>query len=117
MTYNQKHGSLGPHPRQKGRIIMRSYQVIKDGSQYTIGEWDEGYNAYIVNDGICNYYFWNKEEEAQAAADAYNAYDGQEWLGEHGNDNDRISEDEVGPLNLSDDMVALYKLFGAYDPA
>jgi hypothetical protein len=35
---------------------IRNYRVIKDGGRYTIGEWDEGYRAYIVNDGICQYY-------------------------------------------------------------
>jgi hypothetical protein len=29
-------------------------------------------------------------EDAQVAADAYNTYDGQEWLGQHGNGNDTI---------------------------
>ena len=32
---------------------MKNYIVIKEGNRYTIGEYDEGYKAYIINDGIC----------------------------------------------------------------
>ena len=50
---------------------MRKYQVIPEGTRWTIGEFDEGYQAFITNDGICNYYFWDTREEAEAAAEAY----------------------------------------------
>lgn len=94
---------------------MKNYTVIKERDRYTIGEYDEGYKAYIINDGICQYYYWGTKEAAQAAADAYNAYDGSEWLGEHGYGNDRIYLGEINDVDA--DMVDLYRLFGAVDDA
>lgn len=90
---------------------MKNYKVIKDGERYTIGEWDECRKAYIINDGICTYYWWDTADAAQEAADAYNAYEGYEWLGQHGYGNDTISADEVDDMDT--DMVDLYRLFGA----
>lgn len=90
---------------------MKNYEVIKDKGRFTIGEFDPSYNAYIINDGICNYYWWGTKEEAQEAAEAYNEYEGEEWLGEHGNGNDVIYEDEIE--DVSEEMLELYKLFGA----
>lgn len=91
--------------------MSKNYKVLKEGNRYTIGEYDEGYKAYIINDGICQYYWWDNEEDAQAAADAYNAYEGQEWLGQHGYGNDTIDADEID--DMDPDMVELYRLFGA----
>ena len=91
--------------------MAKNYTVIKEGERYTIGEWDDGYQAYIVNDGICQYYWWDSEEDAQVAADAYNAYEGPEWLGQHGYGNDTIEEDEID--DMDPEMVELYRLFGA----
>jgi len=90
---------------------MKNYRVIKEGDRFTIGSWDEGYKAYIVNDGIYGYYYWDSEQEAQAAADTYNAYEGCEWLGQHGYGNDTISESEIDDMDA--EMVELYRLFNA----
>lgn len=90
---------------------MKNYIVIKEGNRYTIGEYDEGYKAYIINDGICGYYYWDTEHEAQIAADTYNTYDGCEWLGEHGYGNDKIDEEDID--NMDVEMVELYRLFNA----
>ena len=99
---------------EKAERDKYKYQVIKDGERYTIGQWDKGYMGYITNDGICNYYFWGTEIEAQTAADALNNYEGEHWLGEHGYGNDRISEDE-GFEDSDPDMYYLYKAFNAVD--
>lgn len=95
--------------------MNRNYKVIKEGDRYTIGEWDEGYQAFIVNDGICQYYWWSSAEDAQQAADAYNAYEGAEWLGQHGYGGDRISRSEINDDNENSEIVNLYSLFGAID--
>ena len=92
---------------------MKNYKVLKEGNRYTIGEWDESYQAYIMNDGIYGYYWWDREHDAQIAADTYNVYDGNEWLGQHGYGNDTISEDEID--DMDSEMVELYKLFNAID--
>jgi hypothetical protein len=92
---------------------MKNYKVIKDGDRYTIGEYSESYDAYIINDGICNYYWWDTQEAAQEAADTYNVYDGMEWLGQHGYGNDTIDSDEIDDMDA--EMVTLYRLFGAVD--
>lgn len=92
---------------------MRHYKVYKVGSRYTIGEFDESYNAVIINDGICQYYWWDTPEAAQEAADAYNAYNGEEWLGQHSYGNDYIHADEAD--SCSQEMIDLYRLFGATD--
>ena len=89
----------------------KSYQVIKEGDRYTIGQFDDGYEAYIINDGICNYYFWETEEEAQEAANAYNSFDGLEWLDEHGNGNDTLDVSEIE--DADPDLVDLYRMFNA----
>lgn len=94
---------------------MKNYKVIEDGTRYTIGEYDSSYKAYITNDGICNYYFWDSKEEAEAAAEAYNTYEGEEWLGQHGYGNDRISEEDEAYNSYSEEMIQLYRLFNAVD--
>jgi hypothetical protein len=63
----------------------KNYKVIKDGERYTIGEWDDGYKAY----------------------------EGYEWLGQHGYGNDTINADEID--DMDPEMVELYRLFGAVD--
>lgn len=90
---------------------MNCYEVIEDHGRFTIGEFDPSSTAYIINDGICNYYWWDTKEAAQEAADAYNEYDGEEWLGQHGYGNDVIHEDEIDTVD--EKMLELYKLFGA----
>ncbi|MFA6662319.1 MAG: hypothetical protein WCS56_04735 [Bacilli bacterium] len=90
---------------------MRNYKVINEGNRYTIGQWDNRYQAYIINDGVYGYYYWNTEEEAQCAADAYNRYEGCEWLGHHGYGNDIINEAEID--DIDEEMVELYRLFNA----
>lgn len=90
---------------------MKNYRVIKDYDRYTIGEYIETANAYIINDGICQYYWWGDQYAAQEAADAYNEYEGPEWLGQHGYGNDRIPEDYE-----DENLVNLYRLFDAVDP-
>lgn len=92
---------------------MKNYKAIKEGNHYTIGAWDDGYEAYIINDGIYGYYWWDDEADAQAAAEAYNAYDGIEWLGQHGYGNDAILGSEIKKTDTK--MVKLYKLFNAID--
>lgn len=90
------------------------YEVVKCAdNDYTIGHYDSGYGAYIINDGICGYYHWDSSEEAQAAADAYNDYDGPEWLGQHGYGNDTICFDEIESCDPK--MVHLYRMFGAVE--
>jgi hypothetical protein len=88
---------------------MKSYKVIQSGNEYTIGEWDDGYQAFIVNDGICGYYWWSTAEAAQKAADAYNSYEGPEYLGQHGYGNDLITNTD----DVSQEMYKLYELFNA----
>lgn len=92
---------------------MKSYEVIKEGREYTIAEYDKGYKAYIINDGIYGYYYWTSQGAAQKAADAYNTYEGSEWLWQHGYGNNRITADEIE--DMPEDMVALYRLFGAVE--
>lgn len=87
----------------------KNYKSIKDRTRWTIGEWDEGYKAYIINDGICGYYWWDSESAAQEAADAYNSYEGCEWLGQHGYGNDVVDADD----DVDAEMYDLYRLFGA----
>jgi hypothetical protein len=91
--------------------MNKNYKVIKEGNRYTIGQWDEGYKAYIINDGIYGYYWWDNQKEAQEAANAYNNYNGCEWLGQHGYGNDIIDEDDMWDTDA--EMVDLYKLFRA----
>jgi len=92
------------------------YQVIKEHNRYTIGVYDEGYDAFIVNDGICQYYWWRKRSDAQAAANAINEYEGEHWLGEHGYGNDKIYIDEdFNPDMYDPEKIELYKLFSAID--
>jgi hypothetical protein len=88
------------------------YEALKDGDRYTIGVYDEGYKAYIVNDGICNYYWWDTEVEAQEAADALNSYEGCHGLGEHGYGNDKITQSEAEEAGETE-LVILYRLFNA----
>jgi len=96
--------------------MSKNYKVLAENGRYTIGEYDEGYGAYIVNDGICNYYWWDTEYDAQAAADAYNNYDGCEWLGQHGYGNDIIPAEELEEmLDTYPEMVKLYELFNAVE--
>lgn len=90
---------------------MKSYEVLKDGDRYTIGEKIDG--MLIINDGICGYYWWDTKEAAQKAADAYNAYEGSEWLGQHGYGNDTINADELWDTDA--EMVELYRLFNAIE--
>lgn len=92
---------------------MKHYEPIQEGDRWTIGEWDKDYKAYNVDDGICQYYYWDSLEAAKAAADAYNAYTGLEWLAQHreGNDTMTPSEGEDNP-----EMFELYSLFGAIEP-
>lgn len=94
---------------------MKNYKVIREDDRYTIGQWGEGYNTYIVNDGICQYYWWDTEAAAQAAADAYNAYDGAEWLGEHDYGDDRMTLEDS--RHAPPRAVELYQLFNAVDTA
>lgn len=91
---------------------MKNYKAIKEGEGYTIGNWDNDRKAYIINDGIYGYYRWKSKEEAQRAAEAFNEYEGCEWLGQHGYGNDIIDLDEDGDC-CSDEMIELYLLFGA----
>lgn len=93
--------------------LIHHYKAIKESDRFTIGEYDKGYKAYIINDGICGYYFWDTEEKAQQAADAYNSYDKWEELGKHGYGNDRITFDEIDEID--EDIVELYRLFHAVD--
>jgi len=64
----------------------------------------------LCNDGICCYYWWPTEAEAQAAADAINQY-GSYWLGQHGYGNDRLSINDID--DIDPDMWETYKLFNA----
>lgn len=87
------------------------YKVIKDGSRYTIGTYMDA-DTVIVNDGICGYYWFDTKAAAQAAADAYNEYDGAgNYLHEHGYGNDIISRYECE----DEDLLWLYSQFGAVD--
>lgn len=90
---------------------MKNYQAIKEGDSFTIAQWDKGYQACIINDGIYGYYWWSTCEQAQAAADAYNAYDGLEWLDSHSTGADLIYLDDTNEYDA--DMLALYCLFNA----
>lgn len=91
---------------------MKSYKPVKEGDKFTIAQWDEGYCAYITNDGIYNYYFWDTLEEATAAANAYNTYKGCEWLGQHGYGNDIVDIVDLEDV-CDEDMIELYGLFNA----
>jgi len=97
--------------------MEKNYTVIKaNDGRYTIGQYDEEYEAYIVNDGICNYYWWDSEAEAQLAADAYNEYDGFEFyegLGNHGYGYDTITQDDIENYDLDTALINLYRLFHA----
>jgi len=53
--------------------MEKNYLVIKAGDRYTIAAWNESFKSLDESDGIYNHYFWDTEEEAQAAADKYNA--------------------------------------------
>lgn len=98
---------------------MKHYEVVKEGEgYYCIAEFNAEYQAYIINDGIYGHYHWSTEAEAQAAADAYNAYDGVCFLDQHGYGSDTMTADEAQEeLEHGDpDLVRLYDLFGAIDP-
>jgi len=93
---------------------MKKYQVVKENDgRYTIGEYDEGYKAFIINDGIYGYYHWDNEAAAQEAAKAYNEYTGNEWLSQHGYGNDVIHADDMDDVDI--EMVELYRLFNAVE--
>lgn len=99
--------------------IMKRYEVVKEcDGLYCIAQYDEGYSAYITNDGIYGYYHWGTEEQAQEAADAYNEYDGACFLHQHGYGADSMTAEEAQEeLEYGDpDLVRLYNLFGAIDP-
>ena len=53
--------------------MEKNYIVIKSADRYTIAQWNECFKSLDESDGIYNHLFWDTEEEAQAAADAYNA--------------------------------------------
>ena len=93
---------------------MKNYQVVKENDgRYTIGEFDDDYKAYIINDGIYGYYHWSTKTAAQEAAKAYNEYSGNEWLGQHGYGNDVIREGDMD--DADPDMIELYRLFDAVE--
>ena len=92
-------------------MTKKNYQVIKEGNRYTIAEWDEGYKAFIINDGIFQSYYWDTEIEAQNAAEKYNNYQGCEWLAQHGYGNDKIYKSEIKEYDK--EMIALYEAFNA----
>ena len=99
--------------------IMKHYEVLKEGEgYYCIAQYDDGYHAYITNDGIYGYYHWETEEQAQEAADAYNEYGGICFLNQHGYGNDSMTAEEAQQeLEYGDpDLVRLYELFDAIDP-
>ena len=58
----------------------KEYIVIQAGDRFTIAEWNETFKALNESDGIYNHFFWDTRERAQAAADAYNAYDGKDGI-------------------------------------
>ena len=107
--------------------MTNNYETIKDGDRYTIGEYNESYKAFIINDGICQYYWWDTEEEAQEAADALNAYGGLSGLGDHGSGYDKIyaqewllqngyeADDDIDDILADEPDFQLYKLFHAVD--
>ena len=84
------------------------YEVIKSGDRFTIAtKWDS--YSYIINDGICEYYYWDTWRNAQEAADAYNKH-GMSWVCAH----ERLSVyDDLS--DVSDEDYGLYKLFNAVD--
>ncbi|MCL2200697.1 MAG: hypothetical protein FWB75_01935 [Oscillospiraceae bacterium] len=57
--------------------MQKEYLVIQTGEEYTIAEWNESFKALNEADGIYNHIFWKTEEEAKAAADALNEYEGK----------------------------------------
>ena len=93
---------------EKKEDVMHNYEVLHEGDRYTIGEkWDD--DSYIINDGICCYYYWDTRREAQEAADAYNKH-GMSWVRSH----DRLSVyDDL--VDVSDEDYKMYTLFHAID--
>ena len=102
-----------PTIENKKEKNMKNYKVIKQDERYTIGQYDEGYGAYITNDGICAFYYWDNKEDAQAAADALNKFEGNQWLGQHGYGNDFLREEDID--DYDQEMIDLYRLFGMTD--
>ena len=107
---------------------MQKYDVIAENKRYTIGIYDKDYDGYIVNDGICNYYWWELKKEAKAAADALNKWEKQgysHYLGSHLYGHDKIYKYRDGTYEVgaeihyfegedqfTDDYIALYEIFG-----
>lgn len=86
--------------------MNNKYKVYKIGDKYTIGIYDEGYKAIILDD-IFDHFFWNTEEAAQAAADAYNNYEGIEFLGQM----KKNGEKSIAADCLTEEEIKLYELF------
>ena len=90
---------------------MKNYQVIENKGQYAIAN-----NGVYSADGLCDWYAWDTRSEAQAAANAYNAYEGEEWLSDHTIENSHlnmIDPDDVASFpGITKDMLLLYWVFG-----
>jgi len=58
--------------------MEKEYIVIKTADKFTIAQWNESFKTLNESDGIYNHFFWETQEDAQNAADAYNEYDGKD---------------------------------------
>lgn len=88
--------------------MNRNYQVAKlSDNEYTIGRYDKGYDAWIINDGIYGKFIWYTREEAQEAADYYNEFEGIEYLAQLKQNREKIIDEDY----LTEEEIKLYELF------
>ena len=96
-----------------------NYVAVEDGGMYTIGEYDDGYNAYITNDGIFGRKYWGTQAEAQEAAELYNEFG--EMSGIASGQVSSVTEAELedwgddGGIGLYSGLGRLYDAFGLID--
>jgi hypothetical protein len=78
--------------------MKNNYQVMEEYGRFTIGEYASDGVSVITNDGICQYYWWDTEQAAQAAADYYNINGGS--FGDHGYGADTITRYPDGLFDI-----------------
>ena len=84
------------------KVGYEDYRPMKNGDRFTIGYyWNESEENPIINDGICGYYWWDTEKEAQEAADSLNEFECGTGLGPNCN----------GTCACDDELYNLYRLF------
>lgn len=107
--------------REIDGLRQMQYYPVMFGIKYTIGVLNDDSGTNYKFDGIYRKYTWESLEDAQAAADALNAYEGEHFLAEHDDEYGYIYLNENceavniccgGVYDLEPNELELYELFG-----